>query len=392
MKKAGLFLLFGAPCLYGYSQEAPDMNGRIGNLEARIEEMGRLRFSGYVQTQWTWNQADVSAGNQNMFSIRRGRLKAAYSNAHGEAVFQIDATEEGVKVKDAYLKVQTPDVEWIALRGGIFDRPFGYEISCSSSRRESPERSRIFQTLFPKERDLGAELIVKGPANTPLQPLALNIGLFSGNGGQARETDSRKDVIGHLSYTQKLDNVTYSIGASLYAGGVRLAGDERQKAYAFRDGAFVEDAALKPGGYAKRQYYGFDGRIGLSSALGMTFLQGEYLRGTQPGAAGGSKSPTGAVTADIYMREFSGYYLQFVQDAGASRHSIALKYDAYDPNRKVSGNGCPTEGDVAYRTFGFGWLFRADRNLRLLCYYEMNASEKADIKDDVFTLRMQYRF
>lgn len=406
MKKAGLFLLLGSPCLYGYAQEASDqqdINGRIGNLGARIEKMGQLRFSGYVQTQWTWSHADVSAGKQHDFSIRRGRLKAAYTNTYGEAVFQIDATEEGVKVKDAYLKLQAPAIAWVALRSGIFDRPFGYEISCSSSRRESPERSRIFRTLFPNERDLGAELIFKGPANTPLQPLTLNIGLFSGNGGQAKETDSRKDIIGHLSYTGKPDSFTYGIGVSLYAGGVRLAGNGQQKAYRFSGGTFAEDTALRPGGYANRQYYGFDGRIGVSSMLGMTFLQGEYLWGTQPGAAGGSKSPTGAITPDIYVRKFNGYYLQFVQNVGASKHSVVAKYDAYDPNIKASGNGCRTGGDVAFHTVGFGWIFRANRNLRATCYYEINANERVNngqadakynrnIKDDVFTLRLQYKF
>ncbi|MDR0745390.1 MAG: OprO/OprP family phosphate-selective porin [Mediterranea sp.] len=405
MKKAGLFLLSGMLCLYGYSQETPDqdINERVGNLEANVEKMRQLRFSGYVQTQWTWNYAGVSTGDQNDFSIRRGRLKAAYTNKYGEAVFQIDATEEGVKVKDAYLKLQTHTVEWVALRGGIFDRPFGYEISYSSSRRESPERSRIFQTLFPKERDLGAELIFKGPANTHFQPLTLNIGLFSGNGGQAKETDSRKDFIGHLSYTKKSDNFTCGIGTSLYAGGVRLAGNEQQKAYIFLDGAFVEDTALKPGDYAKRQYYGFDGQIGLSSMLGMTFLRGEYLRGTQPGAKGGSKSPTGAITTDIYVRKFNGYYLQFVQDICASKHSIVAKYDAYDPNIKTSGNGCRNEGDIAYHTVGFGWLFRANQNLRIMCYYETNVNERVNneqvdtkynknVKDDMFTLRLQYKF
>ncbi|NDV84250.1 hypothetical protein [Bacteroides sp. 51] len=405
MRRTGLFLLFALTGLYGYSQDAPDqnLNERISNLESKVEKMGQLKFSGYVQTQWTWNHADVSTGDQNDFSLRRGRLKAAYTSKYGEAVIQIDATEEGVKVKDAFLKLQAPNVKWVALRGGIFDRPFGYEISYSSSRRESPERSRVFLTLFPKERDLGAELIFKGPQGTKLHPLTLNIGLFSGNGGQAKETDSRKDFIGHLSYTKKLNNFTYGLGASLYAGGVRLAGDVYQRAYKFTNGAFVEDTDLKPGDYAKRQYYGVDGQIGLSSVLGMTSLRGEYLWGTQPGAAGDSKSPTGAIISDIYVRKFSGYYLQLVQDIATSKHSLVLKYDAYDPNTKVDKNECQTKGDIAYSTFGFGWLFRANQNLRVMCYYDINSNEKVNnnavdakykenLSDDVFTLRLQYKF
>lgn len=390
--------MFGLPpCLYGYPQgtSTQDVGERAGGLEAKAEGMGRLRFSGYVQAQWMWTR-ETAAGGRNGFSIRRGRLKAAYADKCGEAVFQIDATEEGVKVKDAYLKLQAPDVEWIALRGGIFNRPFGYEIAYSSARRESPERSRIFRTLFPQERDLGAELVVKGRKDTPLEGLAINAGLFSGNGGQAKETDSRKDFIGRLSYAGKAGRLNYEAGASLYAGGVRLAGSGRQRAYRFVDGAFVEDGSLRRGGYARRRYYGFDGGAGLRSALGTTFFRGEYLWGTQPGAAEGSHSPTGAVTADVYVRKFAGYYLQLVHGMGASRHSVVAKYDAYDPNVKVSGSGCRTEGDMAYRTFGLGWLYQANQNLRVMCYYEAAAGEKsgrqAGTKDEAFTLRLQYTF
>lgn len=405
MRKTVLFLFCALSAYTTYSQEissTEEMNNRLNTLESKVEKMGQLKFSGYIQTQWTWNQADIETGDQNDFSIRRGRLKAAYSNKYGEAVIQIDATEGGVDIKDAYLKLQTPKVKWAAFRGGVFDRPFGYEISYSSSRRESPERSR-FLTLFPKERDLGGEIILNGPENTALKNLTLNVGLFAGNGGQSKETDSRKDVIGHLAYANSCNNFTYGLGASLYSGGVRLAGDDNQKAYELVNGAFAEDTGLTPGDYAKRQYYGFDGQIGLTSSLGVTSLRGEYLWGTQPGAAGGSKSPTGAITSDIYVRKFNGYYLQFVQDIGTSKHSIVAKYDAYDPNTKLSKNECQTAGDVAYSSVGFGYLFRANQNLRVMCYYEINSNEKVkndkvdakynkNIKDDVFTLRLQYKF
>lgn len=406
MKKSVLFLFCVLPALSVHSQEVTsteEMNNRLSTLESKVEKMGQLKFSGYIQTQWTWNHADVPTGDQNDFSVRRGRLKAAYSTKYGEAVLQIDATEEGVDIKDAYLKLQAPQAKWVAFRGGVFDRPFGYEISYSSSRRESPERSRVFLALFPKERDLGGELIFTGPENTFLNKLTLNLGLFAGNGGQSKETDSRKDVIGHLSYADKCNNFTYGLGASLYSGGVRLAGEEGQKAYKLVNGAFAEDTGLAIGDYAKRQYYGFDGQVGLTSSIGVTSLRGEYLWGTQPGASGGSKSPTGAITSDIYVRKFNGYYLQLVQDIGTTKHSLVAKYDAYDPNTKLSENECQTAGDVAYSSFGFGYLFRANQNLRVMCYYEINSNEKVNndkvdamynknIKDDVFTLRLQYKF
>lgn len=406
MRKTALFLLFALLGMFVYAQElteAQKIDERISNLESKVEKLGRLKFSGYIQTQWVWSREDVATGDQNDFSIRRGRLKAAYSNVYGEAVIQIDATEDGVKVKDAYLKIQEPRVPWVALRGGIFNRPFGDEIAYSSSRRESPERSRVFQKLFPKERDLGAELIFTGLENTPLKNVTLHAGLFSGNGGQNKETDSRKDFIGHLVYSQSLTNWSYAIGASLYAGGVRLAGEDEQVAYKIQNGNFVQYTGLESGDYAKRQYYGVDGQVKGNSILGMTSFRAEYLWGTQPGAINGSGSPTGAITSDIYVRKFNGYYLQLAQDLGATKHTLVAKYDAYDPNTKLSKNECLTAGDVKYSTLGLGWLYRANQNLRVMCYYEISSNEKVNnsvvdekyrknIKDDVFTLRLQYKF
>ncbi len=73
-----------------------------------------------------------------------------------------------MSIKDAYLRFSAPWLKnAVALKGGVYDRPFGFEISYSSSSRESPERSRIFQVLFPGERDLGFGLELQGPEAIP---------------------------------------------------------------------------------------------------------------------------------------------------------------------------------------------------------------------------------
>ncbi|MCD7908603.1 MAG: OprO/OprP family phosphate-selective porin, partial [Clostridium sp.] len=209
-----MFALMGTAAV----AQTNDLETRVADLESSVKKMNQLKLSGYVQAQWKWDQSKVDAGSQNDFSVRRGRLKSTYSNAFGEAVLQIDITESGVGIKDAYLKFKDPRVNWVALQAGVFDRPFGYEISYSSSRRESPERSKIFLTLFPKERDLGAALEFKGPKGTTLQNFSLTGGLFTGNGGAAKETDSGKDFIGHLAYNKKFTGVDLGLGFSLYEG------------------------------------------------------------------------------------------------------------------------------------------------------------------------------
>jgi phosphate-selective porin len=84
--------------------------------------------------------------------------------------------------------------------------------------------------------------------------------------------------------------------------------------------------------------------------------------------------------------------------------SAVVKYDFYDPNVKIAGNNIGLNGsdvgDVSFNTLGFGLLFRANSNIRLQAFYEMLTDDKtsnladyaSDRKDNVFTLRLQYKF
>jgi hypothetical protein len=375
----------------------------------------KLKISGYIQGQYQWGQEDASlkvgGPNENpgedfsRIGIRRGRIKFTYEEGIASGVFQLDITEKGVGFKDAYFNIKDPWLKTNALRVGIFDRPFGNEISYSSSRRESPERSTIFQTLFPDERDLGAMLTLQAGKDSPLNFLKLDAGLFAGNGIKP-EIDSRKDFIGHLSATKKINDIQLGGGVSYYNGGVYQGNGI---VYTMNGKTFVlSENPDNKGQYAKREYLGFDLQFGLKSALGNIQLRTEYLFGKQPGKEGSSKSPNDdkLPTTDTYNREFSGGYVILVQDLGKSPFSVVLKYDWYDPNTQVSGNHIgledskTTKTDLAQNTFGFGMLWRATPNVRLQAYYELNSNEKTsnltaysvNRKDDVFTLRLQYSF
>ncbi|MEG1955172.1 MAG: hypothetical protein RR066_03880 [Mucinivorans sp.] len=94
-----------------------------------------------------------------------------------------------------------------------------------------------------------------------------------------------------------------------------------------------------------------------------------------------------------------------VQDIGHSKHSIVLKYDYYDPNTKIKGDqigALPGTGaaDIAYSTFGVGYLFRWNQYIRLMAYYDMVSNERSAnldgyqgrIKQNVLTARVQFKF
>jgi phosphate-selective porin len=413
------FLAMTCLCLSATSfaqveEPEPTSVERIEKLESAVKTLQKLKISGYVQTQLQYGEKDalLKVGNINenleksfnRLGIRRGRIKLAYEEGIASGVFQLDITEKGLGVKDAYLAIKDPWMKSNALKAGVFDRPFGNEISYSSSRRESPERSTIFQTLFPDERDLGALLLLQPAKTSALNFLKLEAGLFAGNGIK-QETDSRKDFIGHLSADKSIGrNLQLGGGVSYYNGGVYQG---TENVYRMEGKQFVLHSDVKNiGQFAKREYFGFDAQFNLKSKLGTTQLRAEYLLGEQPGAKALSKSPNASVLPSVntYIRNFGGGYAILVQDFGKLPLSGVLKYDWYDPNTKIAKNDVglneTAEGDVAYNTFGFGMLWNVNSSVRLQAFYEINKNEtsenligyETDRKDNVFTLRAQYKF
>ncbi|MDL2282247.1 OprO/OprP family phosphate-selective porin [Parabacteroides sp. OttesenSCG-928-G06] len=391
-----------------------DLQQRLERLEKDMANKKGLSVSGYIQGQYQWGEESASLkvgganekadGSFNRIGIRRGRIKVGYTKGIVSGVFQIDMTEKGVGVKDAFLAVKDPWFRTSQFKGGIMDQPFGYEIGYSSSTRESPERSTVFQLLFPEARDLGVMLSLQPAKTSPLSFLKLDAGLFSGNGVK-QDVDSRKDFIAHLSAQQYITmNLSVGLGISLYEGSVYQG---TGIVYKMEDGGFVlDDNETNIGKYARREYFGFDAQLRLLTTFGTTSLHGEYLWGQQPGTAGSSKSPNSSSlpAADTYIRPFNGWYLMLTQEIGQSPFSLVLKYDVYDPNTKVSGDrvGANHTGktDLEQQTWGLGGLWNVTSALRLQAYYEINRNEttsqlerwKEDVANDVFTLRLQYKF
>jgi hypothetical protein len=140
------------------------MNENVTEMKNFVEIIRKIKWSGYIQTQYqTAESAGISsfaggsfpANVNSRFQVRRGRIKLVYDQEITQYVLQIDITQNGVGIKDAFAMVRDPWIRTFSFTGGVFDRPFGFEISNPSGMRETAERSRLFQTLFPGERELG---------------------------------------------------------------------------------------------------------------------------------------------------------------------------------------------------------------------------------------------
>jgi hypothetical protein len=383
----------------------------------------QLRFSGYIQTQFqatlakgtkNFSGGDFSPQSDNRFMLRRGRIRidyAGYNEEHEPSVFfvfQFDGTERGVNIRDFWGRIF--DTRWhtFSITTGMFARPMGFEVTRSSVDRESPERGRMSQILMPTERDLGAMLTFEPRAGSGLfVRIRADLGLFNGQGlsGPA-EFDSRKDVIASFS----LQPYEVSPGAFLSANISHLFGGVAQGTkYRFSmgtGGAFrVDSNASNLNAVAPRRYTNVDAQLRLEHAWGSTELRGEYVFGTQPGSAASTRIGATLPLDPTFQRDFDGAYFYFLQNIFSPSHQLILKHDWYDPNILISGSGIGVPGsltgeaDIRYSTTGWGYTYYPNQNLKVVLYYERIVNEatwlpgsEADVKDDVFTVRLQYRF
>jgi hypothetical protein len=390
------------------------LNESYLETKSTVDALKKIKVSGYIQMQMQSAEGDGAAsfsggnfgtGIHNRFGIRRGRLKAAYETDITNYVLQIDATEKSIGLKDAFILFKEPWLKTFGLKTGLFFRPFGFEINYSSSNREAPERSRMFQTLFPGERDLGASLEIFPIEGEAFSFLNFRGGFFAGNGINA-ETDNKKDFIGRLGFTFPFyeENLSIDGGVSIYAGGVKLASGKS----IYNVDSSTSASVNTTDSYADRNYLGFDLQFYYElPVLGNFTLRGEYIRGKQPGgSAASSISPTSLQTDDLYLRNFYGYYINYIQNIG-DKNRIVMKYDVYDPNSKVSGDEIGANeaaklgaGDIKYSTLGIGLVHYWDKNIRLILYYDKVKNEttknisgyESDLKDNVLTFRVQYKF
>jgi hypothetical protein len=395
------------------------LGSAVNKLQSIIEQMQHFKITGYVQAQAQFADSagikSVAGGNfdklnDKRFGVRRGRLKFEYNSTLASFVTQIDITEKGVATKDIYMVVRDPWTHAMSLTGGVFIRPFGYELNYSSSLRESPEFARYSQALFPSEEDLGFMLTIQPPKTSPWNILKIQGGFFAGNAINP-ETDKKKDFIGQISINKPLfdEKVKLGFGASYYNGGVP---QQTANLYKIDNGVFVKDAtSTTVGTFAKREYVGIDGQLTVDNALGLTTIRGEYVTGTQPSGASSANSYAAAtpVVEDLYVRKVKGSYIHLIQAIKGTKHSFVLKYDMFDPNTDVSGdqigvvttgNKATNAGDLKYTTTGLGWIYAYSAGVRLMCYYDIVKNETSshlagyskDLKDNVFTVRLQYKF
>jgi phosphate-selective porin len=408
MKKLLFITIFSVISIYGFSQtqkldSLKDVierhEGKLNALDDRVlvneSDLGKLnkiKVSGYIQAQWEHYGADLEKTNgyNNTFYIRRARIKFTYEPADGvKFVLQPDFSTGNLALKDAYAVVNIPKLKNVTFWMGQMNRP-NYDVEYSSSSRELLERARVTTTIYPGEREIGAKLEYTGIK----VPLLAQIMIMNGNftGTQAKDVDSRKDVMARFVYSVKLPDAGVGIdfGANHYFGNTLAKTNQYVKK---SDGTL--DSLNNVWRYLDKHWTGGEIRI-YADVLGGMSVKAEYVAGINniPSAVASTATMAQKKAAPNLYNNFAGYYLTLVKNIGAKNQAV-VRYDYYDPNTKLSGDAA--NNALFYKTWSFAWQHYLNDNIRITAQYTMpknetNASNPSDFKDNLFTIRVQAKF
>jgi hypothetical protein len=312
MLKKKLPLLFVAVLLCQliqaqYLMDMVDTTKDMGKgMLALYSRFDNIRLSGYIQPQFQVAESkgtrgfaggDFATNSNNRFMLRRARVRFDYINfpkaGNGPSlqfVFQFDATERGVNVRDVWGRIFENKFQLFAFTTGLFARPFSYEVNLSSGDRESPERGRMSQILMKTERDMGAMVTFDArKKNTQLKFLKVDVGIFNGPGlSSLTDYDNHKDIIGRITIKPQAigKNITLGAAASILYGGLS---QNTKYVYATQtvNGSKifkVDSSETNVRNIAPRKYYGVDAQLKIKNKVGYTEFRAEYITGKQTAA------------------------------------------------------------------------------------------------------------
>ncbi len=399
---------------------------RINKIEQAIKRFNGITITGFMEPEFQIGQSkgeasfaggNFSATSNNRFLIRRGRLRTIYNVISKDSfpvldmIFEPEITQRGVSLNELNGRLYENRWHLFSVTAGMLVRPFGNEVTYPTRKYESPERGRMSQTLMRGEVDLGMALNFEPKVkNHPLRYIKASVGIFNGQGLTAPgEYDSFKDIIARVALLPMplSKQFTISGGISVLSGGI-----EENSRFIYHTIAQngkhqnqVDSSFDNIGRKAPRKYYGADLQLkynyGKSAATELRF---EYWKGTQSASGSSSETPVALLTEPYYIRHFNGIFVYLIQNLSA-KHQVVFKYDTYDPNSDVKGNEIGAAGanlgaaDIKYNTLGMGYHYYWSSNIRLTFWYDFVRNEStllngygSDVKDNVFTCRVQLRF
>ncbi len=219
----------------------------VGDVPVRERWYEKISIRGYTQFRYNYSvnndlltsQGDRSIGKNNEFFLRRARIifsgqphDRVFFYAQPEFAGLVNGTEQVAVLRDFYSDLfLSENKEW-RIRAGLSKVPFGFENMQSSQNRLALDRDDAINSAAPNERDLGVFLYyaptsvrerfrrlvesgLKGSGDYGM----LGLGIYNGQGPNARDLNKNKHIVFHSMYPHEFANgQILQVGMDAYTG------------------------------------------------------------------------------------------------------------------------------------------------------------------------------
>jgi hypothetical protein len=404
------------------AEEAPAATGDLTGPKLP-ELLQGIVFSSYVQAQYEHHQDSedqLRQGgvvlNQDRFVLRRARLKIEKEWEYASILAEIDGSSVkgpaiGFQHAEASILYRggkaVPAPPLLKLTLGLFDVPFGYELTESPRARYFTERSLASRSFFPAEPDLGLRV------STQLGWLRASVALMNGeplgekSGFSLRDPNSSKDIVARAgAVVHPTPHVDLAGGVSVLNGkGFHPGTDAGKASVVWKDvnengqidaGELTASPATSPtlSQSFDRWAVGADLRLGLETPVGWLRLSGEVTFASNLDRGLFVADP---VLTSIDSREL-GVAASVTQEI-LKYGVVGVRFDTYDPNAdsrdRQGGKLLPSSQAIRTLSPMVG-LMIPDR-ARLLFQYDLERDKlgrdargvPTDLANDAWTLRLQ---
>jgi hypothetical protein len=379
-----------------------------------------LSITGYLQSQYESHQDsenELRQGgallNQDRFLVRRARIRLVGDWQYAAAMIELDGNTVrgfgfGLQKAEATLHYRPDPQKLPIVQGtlGLFDTPFGYELTESPRQRPFMERSQASRAFWPGEPDLGMR-ISGGYGVLRYSAAALNGHPIGDKQYPGQDPISAKDVAFRFGVDgNPHPDVRVAGGVSALRGRGFHAGTDAAKGtvqwHDLNEDGVVQAYELQaipatsatPSQTFEHWAIGADLQLQYASRLGKTKLYGELVIGQNMDRALFVADP---VLTSVDSREL-GFYVGVTQEI--TKYAIVgFRYDYYDPNADVldkrGGKLLPYTQRMKTYSPMVG-LVLPDR-ARLVFQYDIVqdflardlTGVPANLKNDAWTLRLQ---
>ena len=250
-----LFLVFQMNQVFSQGCESDDVAASNDSINKKVIVFG------FMQPEYDYTLNDE---NENSFKFKRARVGVRgeiYNDFH--YYFQIETSpfingDGSVALLDAFVSYRK--YNWAKMSVGSFKQPFSLEVSTPCHSLTTIDRAIVLDQLVVPQRDYGL-MVFGGNKYTRLN---YAVALMNGSGLQVSDNNSKKDIIGRVTY-KPIDFLTF--GGSFRYGYPNNTDDSRTTFGAellveYADFTFQSEYVYDEGDYSQEVSGGCGGDLG----------------------------------------------------------------------------------------------------------------------------------